>query len=273
MMGTSKVNYPGMLLFLSLLAVPASALAQDQSWRSDRFMVGLGLYQPDFRTKARVDDAETGTGGTLLNLEQDLDLKDRKTQATLDVHFRFSRRHALELEYVRLSREDRTNLAFDVEYDGELIDVDEDVVTTFETQVGRLAYRFSFINHERMELAAAIGVHVTDLTVGLNLAEEANDEFNEVTAPLPTVGARFKYRIFDNWAVQFRGDWLDVEIEDINGKLTAASVDLMWFPHKNFGAAIGYHSWDLAVKANDDQLTGRVDYEYRGPKLTLNMRF
>ena len=63
-------------------------------------------------------------------------------------------------------------LAFVIDYDGEVIGINEDVVTTFKTEVTRLAYRLSFINNENMELSAALGLHITDLTVGLNLVDE-----------------------------------------------------------------------------------------------------
>ncbi len=82
-------------LVAGTFAAPAVAQAQDETWRKDRFYIGLGLYRPDFTTKIRVDDSVTGASGTLLNLEQDLDLNDRKTQLTLDAHFRFAKRHAI----------------------------------------------------------------------------------------------------------------------------------------------------------------------------------
>lgn len=252
---------------------PQSAWAQDETWRKDRFYFGLGLYRPDFTTKVRVDDSVTGISGTVLNLERDLDLKDRKTQATIDAHFRFAKRHAIEFEYVDLARKDESTLAFGIDYDGEFIGINEDVVTTFETEVARLAYRLSFINNETMELSGSLGLHITDLTVGINLVDEVDENFNDVTAPLPTLGGAFKYRFAENWEFQIRGEWLDIEIDNVEGKLTAGLVDLTWFPTRHFGAAIGYHIWDLGVKASKDRLTGKVDYEYKGPKLTLALRF
>ena len=139
------------------LLAPQSAWAQDETWKKDRFYIGLGLYRPDFKTQVRVDDSVTGASGTLLNLEQDLDLKDRKTQATIDAHFRFAKRHAIEFEWVKLKREDESTVGFAIDYDGEIIAINEDVVTTFGTEVTRLAYRLSFINNETMELSACAG--------------------------------------------------------------------------------------------------------------------
>lgn len=254
------------------LLAPQSAWAQDETWKKDRFYFGLGLYRPDLKTQVRVDDSVTGISGTLLNLERDLDLKDRKTQVTIDAHFRFAKRHAIEFEYVKLAREDESTIGFAIDYDGEVIGINEDVVTTFKTEVARLAYRLSFINNERMELSGALGLHITDLTVGLNIVGE-DEEFNDVTAPLPTLGGAFKYRFSENWDVHIRGEWLDIKIDNINGKLTAGLLDLNWYPTRHFGVSLGYHIWDLGVTASEDRLTGKVDYEYKGPKLTLNLRF
>ena len=48
-----------------------------------------------------------------------------------------------------------------------------------------------------------------------------DEEFNDVTAPLPTLGGAFKWRFAENWEFHIRGEWLDIEIDNINGKLTA----------------------------------------------------
>lgn len=260
------------VLIVGSSLLPFDARAQDETWKKDRFHVGFGLYRPDFDTRVRVDEAVTGISGTLLNLEKDLELKDRQTQLTVDAHFRFARRHALEFEYVDLEREDETNLRIGITYEGEFFGVDEDVITTFNTEVARLAYRFSFLNNERTELSAAIGLHVTDLKVGLNAIGE-DPEFNDVTAPLPTLGGAWKYHFNDQWTFHIRGEWLDIEIENINGQLTAGLAEITWYPWRSIGFGLGYHIWDLDVSASKDSLTGSIDYRYDGPKLNLNLRF
>jgi hypothetical protein len=256
-----------------LLATPLTSQAAEETWKKDRFFVGIGLYRPNIDTEIRVDDAATGISGTLLNLEDDLDLSDRKTQLTLDAHFRFAKRHAIEFEYVKLKREDESNIGFQINFDDEVFVIDEDIRTTFKTEVSRLAYRFSFLNNEKHELSAAIGLHVTDLTVGLNLVDETDEQFNDVTAPLPTLGAAWKYHFNDQWTFHIRGEWLDIEIDEVEGKLTAGLAEVTWYPWRNFGFGLGYHIWDLNVDATEDDLTGSVQYRYDGPKLNLNVRF
>ena len=64
-----------------------------------------------------------------------------------------------------------------------------------------------------------------------------------------------------------------LEMPEPLGKLTAGLVDLTWYPTRHFGASIGYHIWDLGVKVDRNRLTGKIDYEYEGPKLTLGLRF
>ena len=269
-----------MKLFTALLAAillfctfaPSEAFAQDETWRKDRFYVALGLYRPDFKTEVRVDDEATGSSGTLLSLEDDLDLADRESQLVLGAHFRFAKHHAIEFDYVKLNRSDESTIGFVIDYDDLTFEVDEDVVTTFNTEVTRLAYRLSFINNEKHELSGSIGLHVTDLKVGLNLVGE-EQEFNDVTAPLPTLGVAWKYHFNDQWTFHISGEWLDIKIEDVRGQLTSGVAEINWYPWKNFGFGLGYDIWDLSVKASDQDLTGEVEYRYNGPKLNLNFRF
>jgi len=255
-----------------LALLPGAAMAQDETWKKDRFFVSAGAYRPNIDTSLRVDDANTGISGTLLNLEDDLELKKRKTQFTLDAHLRFAKRHALEFEYVKIARSQETTLQFGIEYDGKFYGISEDVDTTFKTEVGRLAYRFSFLNNERTELSAALGLHVTGLKAGLNIVGE-DPEFNEVTAPLPTIGAAWKYHFNDQWSFHIRGEWLDIKIDQVKGNLFAGLAEVTWYPWRNVGFGAGYHIWDLDVSASRKDLTGSVKYRYDGPKLNLNFRF
>jgi hypothetical protein len=259
------------VLLFSGLVIP-EAVAQEESWKKDRFLAVVGFYRPDFDTEIRVDDSVTGNSGTLLNLEKDLDLQDRESQIVIGAHFRFAKRHMIEFDYVELKRTDESSIGFTIDYDGNVLDVNEDVNTTFNTKVARLAYRFSFINNEKMELSAALGLHITDLTVGLNAIGE-DPEFNEVTAPLPTIGLGWKYHFNENWTFNIRGDWLDIEIDNVEGQLTAGLVDVSWFPWRNFGFSLGYNIWDMSVSVTKSRLTGTVEYRYDGPLLALKGRF
>ncbi len=254
----------------ALSAEPARA--GDETWKKDRFYVSVGLYRPNFDTRIRVDETTTGISGTLLNLEQDLELNDRKSQVTFDGHLRIAKRHAVEFEYVKLNRRDETRLTVGVEYDGEFFGIDEEVSTTFNTEVARLAYRFSFLNNRRTELSAALGLHVTDLKVGLNVIGEEED-LNEVTAPLPTLGGSWKYHFNDAWTFHVRGEWLDLKVDNVKGSLSAGLAEVTWYPVRNLGLGLGYHIWELDVSATEDSLTGSIKYRYDGPRLSLNARF
>lgn len=252
--------------------ISPEAAAQDETWRKDRFMVGFGMYQPNFDTKIRVDESTTGISGTLLNLEKDLDLSDRETQVTLDAHFRFARRHAIEFDWVDLKRKDESTVLFGIDYDGDFIGINEDVTTTFNTEIIRLAYRFSFINNEKMELSGSVGLHVTDLKLGLNVIGE-EEEFNDITAPLPTLGVAWKYHFNEQWTFHIGGEWLSLKIDNVKGDLFSGVAEVTWYPFDNFGASLGYDVWDLGVTATKNTLTGKVDYKFDGPKLTLRARF
>lgn len=250
----------------------ASVGYADETWRKDRFAAGLGWYRPNVDTQVRVADAESGISGTLLDLESDLDLKNRDAQVTFDLHWRFARRHAIEFEYVELKRKATQQIEFDIEYDDEVFAVDETLETVFDTSVSRLGYRFSFINDEKIEASASFGLHITDLKVGLNLVDEVDKSFNEVTAPLPAIGGAFKYRFNEQWDAQFRAEWLDIEVGDFDGSLTNFIAEVSWHPWKNFGFGLGYNFWELDVKVTDADLTGQVEYQFRGPKFELKAR-
>jgi len=254
------------------IAFAGNVLAADETWRKDRFSFGVGFYRPNVDTRISVSDPVSGRSGTLLDLEKDLDLKDRKSQFMIDTHFRFAKRHAIEFDYISLQRNSTKTILFEIDYDGDIFPIDADVNVKFETDVTRLAYRFSFINNEKMEIAASVGLHITDLKVGLNI-EGDPESFNDVTAPLPTLGGSFEYHFSENWSFLIRGEWLDIEIDNVNGSLTSGLAELQWYPWRNFGFGLGYNVFDFDVSATKSDLTGSIKYKYDGPRLLLEARF
>ena len=106
-----------------LVLLPSSVAIADETWRKDRFAVAAGLYKPNVSTVVSVANQATGRSGTLLDLETDLDLKDADTLLTLDLHYRFSRRHAIELEWVQLERDSIKVITRQINYDDEVFNI------------------------------------------------------------------------------------------------------------------------------------------------------
>ena len=123
-----------------------------------------------------------------------------------------------------------------------------------------------------LELALVENIQRADL----NAVEEAAgykqlmDRFGHTQEKLAEALGKSRSHIANQVRLLSLPDDVQTLLQD--GKLTAGLVDLTWFPTRNFGAAIGYNIWDLGVEASKESLTGRVDYEYKGPKLTLALR-
>jgi hypothetical protein len=63
-----------------------------------------------------------------------------------------------------------------------------------------LAYSYSFLQDDRIDLAALIGLYVMPIDFGINVAGLVNvNESEKFTAPLPVVGLRMDIALAPRW--------------------------------------------------------------------------
>ena len=132
------------------------------------FNLRLSGYQATTSTDIRVDSNDGIRGGEI-SFEDDLGLSDRETQPLLDITYRFNPRHMVDFSYVNLSRSgsrvfEKTGIITDdIEWTAGTV-----LSGSFDSEVYRLSYGYSFINDGKKELGVLIGLHVTRLNITLS---------------------------------------------------------------------------------------------------------
>jgi hypothetical protein len=248
-----------------------------------RFELNLGAFASQVETTIRLD--ATDTPGTSFSFESDLGLEDNRTVPTGGFVWRMGRRSSLTLNYFALNRsgsnQSRIEITIpDPDDESETITIGADVTvdSLMETNVTFLAYRYSFINNPKAEFGLRLGFHVTGIKVGLALPNDPDISPTEedVTAPLPTFGLYGGYRLLEK--LYFTGDlgYFQIEIGDIDGKITSANFGLLWQPLKLVGFGLNYQLFKVDVEATTEEfggIGGKFEYRYDGPVLYVALRF
>jgi hypothetical protein len=258
---------------------------------NNRFSVYLGALQ------ATVDSSIAINGRFLppvppVDVEGVLGVERSKTVPWGGIAWQIANRHAIEAEFFTLTRRAETTDVFEPPLQiGDTILESGTVATTYETDVYRLTYGFSLRRDERSDLQLKAGLHVANLSAGFGLDGAicnpetiparppgcpnigAVSDSEAVSAPLPHFGIAYAFALAPEWTLNAAGMGFALEVNNIDGSIIEADVDIVWQPLQHFGIGAGYRYFDVNVGSGTSGLNGTFEFEYHGPTLYLQATF
>jgi len=267
------MNKKHLLVALGAALMAPAALAANDPWARP-FTLQIGAYNAQADTRVRLD----GTGGrfgTEVSFEGDLGGEDSKALPTFDMLWRFNPRHAIEASVISLRREGQTTLRGTINWGDVSFPVNSTINSNFDSDIVRLAYRWSMIHDDRAELGVLLGVHYTRIETSISstgsnasLSDSASVEY-----PLPTIGLVGAVRLGDNWRLAGFGQLLKLKINDYDGEVLNFSAGIEWAFSQGMYAGLGYDYYKYNLVSTKDNARGEFNYEFDGPKLYFGWSF
>lgn len=273
---------------ISLLFWTSAVLAKDSTYDKPwkRFNVSLGANRIANDSKVRLG----GEGiGVEIDPEKVLGLDASTTTFRLDGFWRFTkkRRHRLDFTYYRNNRSGETIIDEVIEIpDTPPIPVGAKVETTFNFDLYRVGYSYSFFQDDRMDLGIGGGLYVMPIEFSLKASAGVSgtivDESVKETfsAPLPVITLRAAFAITDRWQLRTKGDVFYLEIGDYRGGIVDTSVAVEYQPFKHVGFGLAWNNFRLAAEAKDDNndipgasFKGTFKFQNAGLMLYLKTNF
>jgi hypothetical protein len=184
---------------LLVVLAPASSHAADNTAPVDntakklpweKFNIQGGAFFAALSNKVTVGSEGAGVA---VDLEDALGLDTQNTVFRLGTLYRIGekRRHRVDLDYLYFNRSASKTLGKDIVVNDNIITAGTKVNSTFNYQIIRAAYSYSFFQDDRMDLAASIGFFVMPIKFELEAEGRGSrqGDFN-FTAPLPAIGLR-----------------------------------------------------------------------------------
>jgi hypothetical protein len=263
-------------LAMLLLCPFASVGADAQEPLSDRYSMSIGAYSVDARTSARVD-AAGGKIGTSFSFEDDLGIDPDAWARDFGFTARVGERHRFELERFAFERSGERSNTRQITIRDDVYDVGLVLETSFDTDVTRLSYSYLFARDNNHEVGVAVGVHVTDFSMGVRVAflplTSATEESAGTTAPLPVVGAHGAYRPFPRWIFRGQAQIFRLEAGGYDGALNHVALEMEHntFHHLGFGVALDYFEVDL--DSTEPKFVGAFNLTFSGPRVFMRGHF
>ncbi len=269
---------------LSFIAVAAlqPAHAADDFFRNavetpspitDHFEFQVSLLHASVNTDLRLDPPGQPLGGTALSGTTDLGFRPSENDGLLGLMFRLRDRNRIRADALELDQTGTATLSRPIVFGSQVFRTADVTTSTLQWRTMGLTWTYAFIQNDRIELAAGLGVHYMDLDVrGTVPARFASYEASTAGA-LPTPALEAAWRITRRFSFTARGQYLHAAHNGTSGALTDFHADLQFRAVPNFAIGAGYSMLRLKLDSVSDSAPGRLGIRLRGPELFVRVSF
>jgi len=244
----------------------------------DKASIMLGSFISSTNSNVRLSAKGLGVG---FDVEEALGLDTTTTVLRLGGVWRFSdnRRHRADLSWFALRRDGNTQLGQDIVIDGVTYPTGTTVNTSFDIDVYKAAYSYSFFMDDRMDIGASAGLYVMPLQFELASSGLLTSQASEsVTAPLPVFGLRADFAMTPKWILNTRLEVFYLEYQQFKGAIYDSSVGVEYKAFKRVGFGLAVENFNIGVEAEGEDypeidLVGKIEYRYLGAMLYARVYF
>jgi hypothetical protein len=263
-------------LFFAGLAAPVQAQERyDGEEPRERFQIRVGgFYQNDIDTTIRVDNKDINLG-TIIELEDKLDVDSEVSVFRLDGFYRFNPRHRLDWSWYQADRDGRKTINEEIEIGDEVFPIGATMDTEFKSGLIKIGYSWSFINVRKYEFYVGAGLNFHDASFKFQSESGATTqvEDEDVLIPLPTLNFGGRYNFTEKTQLSLRWELFDIQIGDYEGRFqeTTLLLDHNTFKHIGFGG--GLTSFVTSIELENEDWGGEFESSYSGLLLYLKFYF
>lgn len=266
----------GLMAGCVFISTSANAQALD-----DKYWAQLAGYYTKIDTTVRVSPISNPNGGTEIDLEDDLNFDDDEILPSFSAGARLGSGFSIGADYYALNRDSTATLARDITINDVTYPVSASVTGSFDTNIYRFTIGWAFVRKDNFELGAAIGLHATDISFGIegqgttggSTTITVQRREQNVLAPLPTVGVFTTFEVAPKLTLGARIDYLSLSIDNYDGRLINTQASLAYRFTRNFGAGVMYRYVDYRLDVEKLNYVGRFAYTFKGPAVFLEAGF
>jgi hypothetical protein len=159
------------------------------------------------------------------------------------------------------------------------VEAGTEVEAFFDIDIYQLAYSYAFLQDDRVDFAAILGLYVMPIDFGIKV-EGAVDlrGDQDFIAPLPTLGLRLDIALTPKWYFRSGTQLFYLEYEQFKGSLLAAHTAIEYKPWTHVGIGLGADSFKLRAEADGEDypsvdLKGNLEFDYFGLQAYLRLFF
>ena len=273
-----------LILMIGILTRPVyaeSRAAAEKPW--EKFSLNLGAFLSTIDSSIRIGVNGIGVD---IDFEDLLDLDSDQSVFRADAVWRFSdnRRRRFDFTWFSCNRSSTKKVGdnFDVELpDGSVITITagSNVNTSFDLDIYKVAYSYSFFQDDRIDLGLGLGLYVMPIGAGLKVTGLVDEsEAASFTAPLPVVGLRADMALTPKSFIRLGTELFYLRYDNFTGTLLNTFTRLEYNPWKHVGFGLGVESFRLSIESDGEDypnidFKGNLGFAYTGLELYARIIF
>jgi hypothetical protein len=240
---------------------------------TDRFALRVSYYHSSIDTFLRLDRT-TGQPGTNLNVESDLGLDDKASQARIEMIFRLREKNRVRVDYFKSTRYGDRVLNQTINFGDQTFLVTDRAQTSLEYRSLGLTYTRSVLYFDRFELGVGLGIALLEAHAKGEVVARNVREKEDGVAPYPTFALDTTWRISKRWSFNARGQTFTANTDDFTGSLSDYHGDIQYRWRRNFTFGLGYSMLRIrAESTSTDNMPGKFNQDYKGPEFFIRASF
>ncbi len=270
------------LLLFSLLSARATPV-----WPAfdERYELSVGGSLTSFDTGIRINSRDSSIDSEI-DFEDGLGFESEVRLAFINGIWRMADRHRLSLLYVPIRRTTSYMTTSDLNIDGNVVKSGASVGASVKTHVFDIEYIYSFFKRPDWEIGFSAGIYwmnsLAEVSAAGEIIIEGSDqaefrtdyEANQrLIAPLPLIGFSASYAFNPSWKAHVIARYLDVTINDIDGRVMNLNLATEYYFTRHMGAGASLTAFDVSVRQSGVVLINSLTYEYAGLQAYLTFKY
>ncbi len=183
----------------------------------------------------------------------------------------------MTMGYYEFDLEGTRRLERTLQIGGSEYEVGLDVVSRYEEKIFKIAYDFIFHDDDRVLLSISPGLHLSSINFSIatlsSLPSPGPSDDASVTAPLPMLGGRIRYRLTPKWSMVLVSDVFFLSVGDQSGAVTDSSFLFEYQTDSAFGLGVGLNRFALDLDIVDGDKRWDVQSVYSGAYMYVAYKF
>ena len=273
-------NPAARLLAIAALAAlgcaPRPSHADDAfSPTDERVRISMGVMALSSDTTIRADSS-AGVAGTQFNAEDVFGLSRTDFEPKFQAQVRVDTRQRLSFDYFTLDRSGSATLTGNALVFRNVVFLPGDPVQSqLSLRMLGLTYGYSFWHSETLEIAATLGVHVTDISAQAKVETQTRHiiQTEDQAGPIPTVGIDATWVASRRFYFDGRAQYVTAHVNNLDGSLGIFEFDALYRYRPNVSFAVGYTDVQAHLASNQSSQSGLFDFSTRGPEMFFRIAF
>jgi hypothetical protein len=239
---------------------------------TDRFALRGLFYSSDISEAIRYDNS-AGVSGTLFDAETTLGFPRRLRKPGLDMMFRMGRRHRIHADFYKMTRSGDEVITQQIRFGEDVYQAGDRVVSTMDLRKLGIAWTWSALRTEKLELGIGLALHLMQLQGELQVPARFERERLDAAGPFPSLAFDGSWRITRRFSLNLSGNWLGGAVESVDGLYQSMHADMQFRVRPNFALGVGYSQTRFRVDSATTDFTGHFNLKYKGPEAFLRVSF